>query len=335
MQYLSLHHTSGKNILLPQIGFGAMGISEFYGSTDTGQAQDAVMYALAHGVTHFDTADCYQFGDNERWLGNTLSGIPRTSYLLASKGGIVRDRDNPATRGICIEPDYIQRQLEQSLENLKTDHLDIYYIHRLPPEATSTQLLAMAERLAALKAQGMVRAVGLSEPRLSWLQLVHESCPVSIVQSEYSLLERGVERSGVLDWCREQQISFVAYSPLCRGLLTENFQLSGDSTDLRSALPRFNAENLPRNQKLTASLANIAHDKGMTLSQLAVAWLIAQGVAVIPGMRKVQRVKEALSALSYTLSPQTLSALEAVLRAQPVSGQRYSAQSMSAFGFDD
>ncbi|WP_058912116.1 aldo/keto reductase [Entomohabitans teleogrylli] len=334
MKYLTLRHTSQSAVSLPVIGFGAMGISEFYGATDDEQAREALAYALDHGVTHFDTADCYQFGDNERWLGQALSGTPRGSYLVASKAGIVRDRHDPAARGICIDANYIQRQLEQSLANLNTDYLDLFYIHRLPPQATESELTALAGRLAELKAQGMVRAIGLSEPRLSWLQFIHQRCPVSVVQSEFSLLERTVERNGVLDWCREQQIAFVAYSPLCRGLLTEGFQLPSDSADFRRALPRFSPHNLEHNQALAAQLAAVARRHGMTLPALAIAWLIGQGVAVIPGMRKAQRVEEALSALACNLTPQMLEELEALLSAHPVQGLRYAPQAMRAFGFD-
>lgn len=253
---------------LPFIGFGAMGISEFYGSTDEKAAFDAIQTALNHGINHFDTADGYAFGDNEVFLGKALNLTNqevRSKLIIASKAGIVRDRKNPTVRGINIEPKYLRKQLSCSLDNLGTNYLDIFYIHRLPPEASNSELEILAEFLLFTKNSGLARSIGLSEPTLEQLKKIHSICPISFLQSEYSLLKRGVEQNGILEFCTAYNIKFVAYSPLCRGLLTDGFDLKTlEPGDYRTSLPKFSGENYDINSNIIAKLKTFANQCGVS-----------------------------------------------------------------------
>lgn len=338
MKRLAVHHAIDFQQKIPSIGFGAMGVSEFYGTTNLNESREAIAAALASGINHFDTADGYAYGDNETFLGNALSlsdNTKRKALIIASKAGILRDRHNAAVRGINIRPDYLRQQLYRSLANLKTDYLDIFYIHRLPPHATEHELLVLADFLLQIKAEGVVRSVGLSEPRLSQLRLIHSHCPVSFVQSEYSLLERGPEKNGILHFCQSHDIRFVAYSPLCRGLLTDTFNPAGlQAEDFRKTLPRFNGENLVYNLGIVENVKRLAVAKSTTVSALALAWLMAQGVIVIPGMRKPDRIHDAVSALNVTLTEDELRTTEHIVAPDSVRGSRYSQAAMDSYGFE-
>ena len=319
------------------IGFGAMGISEFYGPSEESLAREAIQTAIARGINHFDTADGYGYGDNERFLGSALDlsdTAKRQSVIVASKAGILRDRQDPSVRGISIEPSYLEGKLRESLANLGTDYLDIFYIHRLPPNATSEQLHTLARFLNEVLESGRARAIGLSEPRLDQLSLIDAVCPVHYVQSEYSMIERGVERSGVLEFCRSNGISFVAYSPLCRGLLTDSFDATQlASGDFRATLPRFAGENLEHNLRMIADLKAIAASLKTSLAALSVSWLLHQDVLVIPGMRRSERVTDAMKALDLPLGAERLAEIGEVLKRE-VKGTRYAPAAMQAYGFE-
>ena len=195
MQTHQVSHATNFGKEVTVLGFGAMGISEFYGTTDDDMATKTVQLAFKNGITHFDTADCYSFGDNEVFLKKSLNLTDieiRSKLIIASKAGIVRDRNDVTVRGINIDPKYLKNQLSRSLNNLGTDYLDIFYIHRLPPEATDYQLEILAEFLLAVKNNGLAKSIGLSEPTLEQLKEIHSICPISFLQSEYSLLESGL-----------------------------------------------------------------------------------------------------------------------------------------------
>lgn len=322
---------------IPLIGFGAMGISEFYGDTDEAAAQLAIKTAIKNGINHFDTADCYSFGDNEVFLGKSLNlknSEIREKLIIASKAGIIRDRNDANARAICIKPEYLKKQLIQSLKNLETSYLDIFYIHRLPPDAPEQDLIELANFLLELKQLGLAKSIGLSEPSLEQLHKIHAVCPISFVQSEYSILERGVEKSGILGFCKASNISFVAYSPLCRGLLTDQFDLNKlDSSDFRAALPKFSGENYVENKKIIQQLKDIAKDKGVSLSSLALAWLRAQNVLVIPGMRKADRALDAIASLHVELTAVDLTKIDTIAYLGATKGSRYTEAAMKSFGF--
>jgi aryl-alcohol dehydrogenase-like predicted oxidoreductase len=337
MEYSAFNHIVATPRDISHIGFGAMGISEFYGPAEESLAREAIQAAIVHGVNHFDTADGYGYGDNERFLGRALElsdREKRRSLIVASKAGILRDRRDPSVRGISIEPSYLEGKLRESLTNLGTDHLDIFYVHRLPPNATVEQLRALALFLRAMLESGRAHSIGLSEPRFDQLSLLHSLCPVHYVQSEYSMIERGVERSGVLDFCRSNGISFVAYSPLCRGLLTDAFDAAKlEPGDFRTTLPRFGGENLQHNLCVIAELKSIAGSLGASLAALSMSWLLHQKVLIIPGMRRPERVIDAIDALELSLDTDKLDQISDALK-RGVKGMRYAPAAMQAYGFD-
>ena len=323
---------------MPVIGFGAMGISEFYGETDKNESSHALKVAIQNGINHFDTADGYAYGENEIFLGGALNlwdYETRKMLIIASKAGILRDKNDLSVRGICIEPEYLRGQLLKSLANLNTDYLDIFYIHRLPPTASDQELSALANFLLESKNKGLIKSIGLSEPRLDQLQKIHSECQVSFVQSEYSILERVVEKNGVLDFCKKEAINFVAYSPLCRGMLTDEFSPSQlESNDFRLTLPKFTGENYDSNVMIVNKLKEIANKKNVSLSGLAIAWLIAQGVIVIPGMRKSTRVLDAITALAVNLTKDDLEDINGFAYIGATKGTRYTPAAMQTYGFE-
>lgn len=338
MKSLVLKGENNIYINMPVIGFGAMGISEFYGSSNFEEAQKAINTAIENGVIHFDTADGYAFGDNERYLKSALNLTnpeSRKRLIIASKAGIVRDKLDPTIRGINIDPSYLAGQLERSLKNLGTDYLDIFYIHRLPPNASKIELQDLAEYLNQVKKSGKAKFIGLSEPKLEQLQTIDRICKIGFVQSEFSLLERAVESNGILSYCKENEIQFVAYSPLCRGMLTDNFDPANlESGDFRNSLPRFEGENFAHNYSIVQKLASIAGRKGSSMAALAVAWLIEKGAIVIPGMRKSSRVTNILTALELSLSDQDIQEIDNIAFSNAAVGTRYSSVAMKEYGFE-
>ena len=338
MKKISVQHGNNFILDIPVIGFGAMGISEFYGKTDEEESYNAITTAIKNGINHFDTADGYAFGENEIFLKNALdlsNKETRNQLIIASKAGILRDKNDPSVRGVCIEPSYLKGQLLKSLTNLGTDYLDIFYIHRLLPNASDQELSALAKFLLEMKNQGLIRSIGLSEPKLEQLQKIHNECSISFVQSEYSILERVVEKNGVLDFCKRENINFVAYSPLCRGMLTDGFNPSRlEKNDFRLTLPKFTGENYDSNAVIVNKLKEIANKKNVSLSGLAIAWLISQGVIAIPGMRKASRVLDAITTLKVNLTQEELEEINQIAYIGAVSGTRYSQSAMDAYGFE-
>lgn len=339
MKTINVQCRNNSILEIPMIGFGAMGISEFYGKTDHNSSYEAIDMAVKKGINHFDTADSYAFGNNEIFLKNSLNlsdKQARAKLIIASKAGVLRDRNNPLVRGVCIEPEYLKGQLFKSLTNLGTDYLDIFYIHRLPPNASDRELSVLAKFLLEMKNRGFIRCIGLSEPKLEQLRKIHNECKISFVQSEYNLLQRVVEENGVLDYCKHEKIIFVAYSPLCRGMLTNGFNpLQLEKDDFRLSLPRFTGENYNSNIEIVNKLKEIAKNKDVTLASLAIAWLILQEVIVIPGMRKPSRVLDAITALKINFTSEELDQINHITRAGAVCGTRYSQSAMDAYGFEE
>ncbi|MHA0036032.1 aldo/keto reductase [Deinococcus sp. PESE-13] len=310
-----------RDLTVSALGLGCMGMSEFYGDADEAESLRTLDRALDLGVTFFDTADIYGPYHNEELLGRWLRG-KRDRVVLATKFGIVRDPADPAKRGVSGRPDYVRRSIEGSLRRLKTDHVDLYYLHRVDPD---TPIEDTVGAMADLVQEGKVRALGLSECSADTLRRAHAVHPISAVQSEYSLWTRDPEENGVLAACRELGVGFVPYSPLGRGFLAGQLKSPDDLApdDFRRHNPRFQGENFQKNLDLVREIERLAAEKGCTPSQLALAWVLAQGenLVPIPGTKRVKYLEENVGALDVRLTPDELRQIDATF---PVAaGDRY------------
>ncbi len=310
------------------IGLGCMGMSEFYGEGDDAESVRTIHRALELGVTFLDTADMYGSGANEELVGRAIAGR-RDEVVLATKFGVVRDAGNPQSRGIDGSPAYVRKAIDASLRRLGTDHVDLWYQHRVDPETPIEETVgAMAEAVQA----GKVRHLGLSEAGAGTIRRAHGVHPITAVQSELSLWSRDVEDE-VLPACRELGIGFVAYSPLGRGFLTGKIRSLDDldEDDYRRRNPRFEGENLERNLAIVREVERLAQAKGATPAQIAIAWVLSRGedVVPIPGTKRVERLEENVGALDVELTPEELAALDALPRP---AGTRYPEAMMRGLG---
>ncbi|MFJ5232206.1 aldo/keto reductase [Kitasatospora sp. NPDC088391] len=311
-------------------GLGCMGMSEFYGPTDTAEALATLERALELGVTLFDTADIYGSGANEELIGPFVRAH-RDQVVLATKFSIERRADDPHYRGIRNDPAYIRQAVDASLRRLGVDVIDVYYMHRRDPRVPLAESVgAMGELVAA----GKVRHLGLSEVTGPELREAHAVHPIAALQSEWSLFARGVERSAV-PAAAELGVALVPYSPLGRGFLTGSFdagQLAAD--DYRRHLPQFTGDNAAGNDGLIAPVRKIAAERGATPAQVALAWVQqraeAHGLSVvpIPGTRKRERLAENVAATGLRLTTEELAELEPI--AGRVAGDRYADMSSTA-----
>ncbi|WP_445380076.1 aldo/keto reductase [Pseudomonas syringae] len=313
------------------LGLGCMGMSDFYTTGIDEKESIATLHrALELGVTFFDTADMYGPYTNEALLGRALEG-KREGIYLASKFGIVRG-DDPHARGVNGSPAYIRQSIDASLKRLNTDYLDLYYQHRVDPKVPIEDTIgAMAELVKA----GKVRHIGICEASAATIEKAHAVHPLAAVQSEYSLWSRDPEQDGVLATCRRLGIAFVAYSPLGRGFLTGELRTPDDfaADDYRRFTPRFQGENFNRNLQLVEKVKTLATARGISASQLALAWVLAQGedIIPIPGTKQRKYLESNVAAASLTLSADDLVQLEAIFPAQgSASGERYNAASMKS-----
>ncbi|MFZ5895441.1 MAG: aldo/keto reductase [Myxococcota bacterium] len=318
--------------LLPRVGLGCMGMSEFYGPSDEAKNIDLLLRALELGYVHFDTADMYGNGANEQLLGQFLSRVPREKVFLATKFGIVRGGTGGLERTLNGRPDYVRAACERSLQRLGTSYIDLYYVHR---RDTSVPIEETVGAMADLVKAGKIRAIGLSEVSVKTLRAAHAVAPIAAVQTEYSLVSREPERE-LLPACRELGVSFVAYSPLSRGLLTgtltsERLRAGGD---VRQYLPRFAGDNLARNSALLKQLHEVAQTKSCTLSQLALAWVLAQGddIHAIPGTRSERYLLENFAAGKLTLSSSEVTQISRAIDVSLVAGARYPQGAMQGIG---
>ena len=306
------------------MGLGCMSMSQAYGTRNDAESLKTLCRALDLGVTFLDTADVYGEGHNETLVGEGIRGR-RDEVFLATKCGILHS----GRKGLDGSPSYIRGACEASLRRLGTEVIDLYYLHRKDPE---TPIEESVGAMAMLVQEGKVRHLGLSEvapPTLKRACAVH---PIAAVQSEYSLWFREPE-TGILPACRELGVAFVPFSPLGRGFLTETpvdrSALSED--DFRLSVPRFEEENLKRNERLRAALLKLASAKGLTLAQLALAWVMAQGqdVIPIPGTKRVKYLEENAAASQVALTAEDLAAVDTALAANPPIGERYSPEVMA------
>ncbi len=318
------HRTLGEGGLsVSAIGLGCMSLSGIYGAAEDAASEDLIRYAIDQGVDHLDSSDMYGWGHNETLVGRAIKGR-RERVVLATKFGQIRREGQP--NGVNGRPEYVQAACEASLARLGTDVIDIYYQHRVDPAVPIEDTVGAMARLAEL---GKVRFLGLSEASPETIRRAHRVYPIAVVQTEYSLLYR-TEAEETRETTRALGIGFVAYSPLGRGFLTGAIREFADVDGRRAAHPRFQAENFSHNRALVLKLEAMAAEKGCTPSQLALAWLLAQGpdVAAIPGTRYRNRLDENIGALAVRLSPAEVAALSAAVPAGAAAGTRYPAAGM-------
>ncbi len=302
------------------LGLGCMGMSEFYGTTDEGEAIATIHRALELGIDFLDTADMYGSGANEQLVGKAI-GDRRDEVVLATKFGNVRNDDG--SREVRGDPEYVRQACEASLRRLGLDHVDLYYQHRVDFRVPIEETVgAMAELVEA----GKVRYLGLSEASPETIRRAHSVHPISALQSEYSLWTRDPE-DGPLPACRELGIGFVAYSPLGRGFLTGQIRSPQDfgEDDFRSRLPRFQGENFQRNLNLVATVEELAEEKGRTPSQIALAWVLGRGddIVPIPGTKRRSYLEENAEAVDVELTDEDLERLEQAFPQGAAAGERY------------
>jgi len=313
------------------LGLGCMGMSEFYGHADEGESIATIDRALALGCTFLDTADMYGPYTNEQLLGRALVGR-RNEVTLATKCGLVRDATDPKKRGVSNKPEYIRQSCEGSLSRLNTDHIDLYYLHRIDPIVPIEESVGTMSQLVA---EGKIRHVGLSEMAPETLRRAHATHPVAAVQCEFSLWSRDPE-DDILPLCRELGVGLVPYSPLGRGFLTGQITSAADlaANDFRRHSPRFQGDNLGRNLALVEAVRLLAAAKGCTPAQLALAWVLAQGddIVPIPGTKRVKYLEDNIGALDVRLDAADLAALDAAFPRDAAAGARYSVDAMGMLG---
>jgi aryl-alcohol dehydrogenase-like predicted oxidoreductase len=317
----------GQGLVVSALGLGCMGMSQSYGPADEQESVATIHRALDLGMTFLDTADVYGLNANERLVGRAIAGR-RDEVVLATKFGNQRRPDGSLIR-INGEPDYVRRACDGSLRRLAVDHIDLYYQHRVdrsvPIEDTWG---AMAELVRA----GKVRFLGISEAAPGTVRRAHAVHPITAGQYEWSLFTRDLEDE-VLATLRELGIGVVAYSPLGRGFLSGRITSPDDfgEDDFRRNHPRFTGENFARNLELVERVRELAAAKGASPSQLAIAWVLAQGrdVVPIPGTKRRRYLEENAGALQVELTPDDLAAIEEVTPRGSVAGERYTAEHMA------
>ncbi len=304
---------------LSALGLGCMGMTGFYGKVDREQCIQTIQTAFTEGISLFDTADNYGFGDNEILLGEAIAPF-RNQVTIATKVGVVRNRETPRTVTINGKPDYIKKQCETSLKRLGISQIDLYYLHHLDPNTPIEETL---QAMAELVKEGKVRHIGLGDVSAATIRRAHKVHPITAIQAEYSLFSRETEEHA-LPACKELGIGLIACAPLCRGLLTGKITSSNDLApdDFRKNFPRFEPENLVHNSKIVSALKRLAASKSCSLAQLALAWVAQQSDHIIPlfGTTHPAHIQENLPSLKLSLSQAEMIKMNAIVKEGAVHG---------------
>jgi aryl-alcohol dehydrogenase-like predicted oxidoreductase len=319
MNYVQLGKTGPS---VSTLGLGCMGMSGMYGPSDRRTSIATIHAALDAGINLIDTGDFYGMGHNEMLIGEALKGVARDKVILSVKTGALRDRDG-GFNGIDNRPAALKNFIAYSLQRLGVDHIDIYRPARLDPNVPIEETVgAIADMIKA----GYVRHVGLSEVGASTIRRAAAVHPIADLQIEYSLISRGIE-DRILPTCRDLGIGITAYGVLSRGLISGHWQKGQGSAkgDFRGFSPRFQGENVDRNLALVEALRKIADTRGVSVAQIAIAWVAAQGGDIVPlvGARKVERLDEALRSRDLHLSEADLAAIETAVPKDAAAGGRY------------
>jgi aryl-alcohol dehydrogenase-like predicted oxidoreductase len=318
----------GQGLEVSAMGLGCMGMSDFYGGRDEAEARATLERALDLGITLLDTADMYGAGTNEELVGRAIRG-QRDRMVIATKFGNVRNPDG-TFKGVNGKPEYVREACEASLRRLGVDTIDLYYQHRVDPD---TPIEDTVGAMAALVREGKVRWLGLSEAAPQTIRRAHAVHPIAALQTEYSLWSRDAE-DGILPTVRELGIGFVAYSPLGRGFLTGRIKRLDDlePDDYRRGSPRFQGDNLENNLHLVDEIDAIASERGCAPSQLALAWVLAQGndIVPIPGTKRRKYLEENVGALDVKLTADELARIDRVIPPGAASGERYAPHALRA-----
>lgn len=322
-----------QGLVVPTIGLGCMGMTgmagmDIYGKSNEKEAISTIHRSLELGSNFLDTADLYGPLVNEQLIGKAIKGR-RNEFILATKFGYEIDDNDQLTWQFSANKNYVKKAAERSLKNLGTDYIDLYYLHRVDPK---TPIEETVEAMAELVKEGKVGYIGLSEVSLETIRKSHAIHPLSAIQSEYSLFERSVEEDGILATINELGIGFVAYSPLGRGFISGDIKTPDDLSedDFRRGLPKFQGEQFYKNIDLLHEINQLAQEKGVTPSQLAIAWVLAKDIVPIPGTKRIKYLEQNLAAANITFTQQELDRLESIIPIGTVTGNRYDAAGMRA-----
>ena len=322
-----------QGLRVPVIGLGCMGMTkiagmDIYGEADEVQSIATIHRSLEMGGNFLDTADLYGPLSNERLIAKAIRNN-RHKYIIATKFGFEIDDNEQLTWKINGQPNYVIKSVERSLKNLGTDYIDLYYLHRLDP---NTPIEETVQAMGVLMKAGKVKYIGLSEVSAATIKKAHAVYPITAIQTEYSLFERGIEATGIMHTLSELGIGFVAYSPLSRGFLNGELLHPEDlpENDFRRSIPRFQGEMFYKNLELVEEIRKMSSAKNITMAQLAIAWVIAKGAVAIPGTKRVKYLEENIGAKDISLNPEDLAKLDQIVPLGLSTGNRYDDNSLAA-----